>query len=165
MSAQDVPKAEEILGQILKAFTDAKETSDKFKARLDRDDPILQAHDAQQDLDPIGASLHQMMHNLSVKRKNGASLQRKVRWALYDDRHFHEFIDIITKLIDGLVGLSPAVQEDQRRLCMHEVSEFGEIFGILRDIAKGRDRFPDSALAEALKSIVSSCLSGYFFYS
>lgn len=57
-SAQDVDKAEQILGQILELFANAEGISAKFKTRGGRSEQELLLHDTRMDLEPTALSLY-----------------------------------------------------------------------------------------------------------
>ncbi|RYO77896.1 hypothetical protein DL764_010168 [Monosporascus ibericus] len=145
-----VPKAEQLLGHIVKLFTDAEHYAAQFKKP---DDHGLLVQDLQTDLNPVVASLHQKMRELSIRRQNGMPLSKKIKWALYDERRLKELIDSITGLTNDLVSLFPAVKEQEQLLCNEEVSEFSESFRILKKVAEGQDEILAAALSDLLKPV------------
>ncbi|OCL12034.1 hypothetical protein AOQ84DRAFT_421474 [Glonium stellatum] len=98
------------LGQILEIFADAEGISAKFKTRASGNDSSLAVLGTQTGLGPLGAALHQKMRELSVKRQNRTPLQRKVKWALYEEKQFKRLIEDVTGLVNSLVELYPAAQ-------------------------------------------------------
>jgi hypothetical protein len=155
--AEEIPKAERILGHILELFADAEGVSAKVKTRSSLDEPSLAVYDAQTDLDPVRMSLHQKMRELSIKRQNRTPLRQKAKWALYEEKHFKRLIEDVTDLVNDLVELFPAAQSSQQELCELEVLELGtsESLPILKDIASSQDKYLEAALSKALKPTVS----------
>lgn len=155
--AEDIPKAEKILGQILELFADAEGVSTKLKNRASTDGSSLMVLDIQVDMDPVSRSLHEKMRDLSIKRQNGTALRQKVKWALYEEKHFKRLIEDIIGLVNDLVQLFPAVQQKQQELCELEVSEIGtnESLPVLKDIAASQDKDLEIAISEAIKPHVS----------
>jgi hypothetical protein len=111
----------------------------------------------QADMDPIVRSLHEKMRDLSIKRQNGTALRRRMKWALYEEKHFKRLIEDIIDLVNDLVQLFPAVRQEQKKLCKLEVSEIGISAGlpVLKDIAASQDKDLETAISEAMKSNVS----------
>jgi len=158
LSAEDIPKAEKILGQVLDLFADAEGVSAKFKIRASPNDTSLALYDQHKELDSLGMTLHDKMRTLSLKRQNRTQLRQKVKWALYEEKHFRRLIDDITELVNSLVDLFPALQTMQRELCVYEVSEFGDGgLPVLKDIAKDQDKELEEAILKALEHIVRLC--------
>ncbi|KAF1963429.1 hypothetical protein CC80DRAFT_486821 [Byssothecium circinans] len=152
IAAEDTLKAERLLGQILYLFADAEGVSTNYKSRTRADDPSLMVLDVHSDMDPLGQSLYEKMRNLSTKRQNRTPLRQKVKWALYEEKHFKRLIEDIVDLVNNLVREFPAVQQEQQKLCKLEVSEIGtsERLFVLRDIAASQDKDLENAIAEAL---------------
>ena len=140
----------------------------KFKSRGSANDSSLMVLDVQADMDPIHRSLHEKMRDLSIKRQNGTALRQKVKWALYEEKHFKRLIEDIIDLVNDLVEVFPAAEQVQRELCEVEASEIGtsESLAILKSIASSQDKELETAIAKALKSNVSMhILHGVFFES
>jgi hypothetical protein len=150
LSAEDVNRAEMILGHILDLFVDAKGVSEKFKNRARPGDSTLLVFDTQADLEPVVASLHQKMRNLSIQRQNSTGMTQKVKWALFEEKHFARLIEDITGLVNDLVELFPAARATQRELCEIEVSEMAtdENIPILKDVASNQDMDLEEALSK-----------------
>jgi len=157
LPTEDIPKAEKLLGQILELFADAEGVSAKFKSRASANDSSLMVLDVQEDMDSVHRSLHEKMRDLSIKRQNRTALHQKVKWALYEEKHFRRLIEDVIDLVNGLVETFPAVQQEQRELCEVEVSEIGTSDGlpILKDIAVSQDKDLEVAILKVLKSKVS----------
>ncbi|KAK2669758.1 HeLo domain superfamily [Fusarium oxysporum f. sp. vasinfectum] len=151
-SEADRRQAEKMLGQILKLFEDARKISDEFKGGRDPDEQSLLVHNEQTDLDPMTASLHQKMVQLSSKRQNRTTLTKKAKFVLYEEKHLKELIDNITSLTKELVELFPAT-EKQQQLCDNEVSEFSESFRVLVNAATGIDELLAAGLSEVLNKV------------
>ncbi|KAJ9644105.1 hypothetical protein H2199_003973 [Coniosporium tulheliwenetii] len=157
VSAENVKKADERLSQILELFADAEGVSAKFKSRTKPDDATLLEQGTGAGLDPVAASLHQKMRELSIKRQNQTSLRQKTKWALYEEKHFRRLIEDTTDLVDGLVELFPAAQVAQRNLCEIEVSEMGtdESLSVLKDVAADQDAYLEDAVLKAIERRMS----------
>ena len=149
-SAQDMDKAEQILGQILMLFADAEGISAKFKTRGGWSEQELLVHDTQMDLEPAALSLYNKMRDLSIKRQNQTRLRQKARWALYEEKHFKSLIEDIASLVDDLIELFPAVQALPKTLCKAEVAEMAadEYLPTLEAVVKGQDRLLEDAIVE-----------------
>jgi Prion-inhibition and propagation len=87
---EDISRAEKILGHVLEHFADAEGVSAKFKTRASGGKSSLAVYDLSTELDTVSASLHQKMRELSVRRQNQTLLRQKVKWALYEEKHFRK---------------------------------------------------------------------------
>jgi hypothetical protein len=146
---QDIPKAEEILGQVLDLFAHAEGISTRLKARRRPGDVSLSVHDAETGMDFTGRSLHEKMRALSLQRQNKTSLRAKVKWVLYEEKQFTRLVEDVTCLIDELTELFPAVETTQKQLCKEEVSEIGtESLPMLKDVASGLDKLLEATILE-----------------
>ncbi|OAG06629.1 uncharacterized protein CC84DRAFT_1162983 [Paraphaeosphaeria sporulosa] len=154
LSAEDVPVAESLLGKILDLFADAEEVSVKFKSRAVATDSSLIVHDAQTDLDLVHRTLHEKMRDLSIRRQNKTPLRHKVKWALYEKKHFQRLIEDIIELVNALVETFPAVRQAQRDLCSVEASEIGTngSLSALESVIAGQDEDLQAAISAILKS-------------
>ena len=152
VSAQDIQKTERILGQILELFADAEGISAKFKSRAEPGDASLVVYNAQTELEPVMASLHQKMRELSIKRQNRTGLLKKTKWALYEEKHFRRLVEDVTELVNDLVELFPAAQAPQRELCEMEVLELAtdESLPVLKDICVDQDKYLEAAIIKAI---------------
>lgn len=157
LPAEDIPKAERLLEQILALFIDAERVSVKYKSSASTDDSSLMVLDVQADMDPVHRSLHEKMRGMSIKRQNGTALRQKMKWALYEEKIFKRLIEDVTGLVNDLVGIFPATQQVQRELCEVEALEIGKSKGlpILWSIAASQDKDLETAILKALKSNVS----------
>ena len=152
-SAQDVDKADKILGHILELFADAEGVSKKFKNRASQNKLDLLVYDTMTDLESTASFLHNKMRDLSIKRQSQTNLQQKVKWALYQEKHFTRLIEDVTDLVNDLVELFPAAQVLQKELCKVKVSEMGVDRNLLmlKAIAEGQDKLLQGAIAEATR--------------
>lgn len=68
--------------------------------------------------------------------------------AVRREKHFKRLIGDIIDLVNDLVQLFPAVQQEQRELCALEVAEIGadESLSVLRDIAASQDKDLQTAI-------------------
>ena len=153
---RSVQAAEKLLGQILELFNEAEGVPIGFRTwhHESGNEASLAVYDAQNDLDPKAASLHQKMRDLSIRRQNHIGLRQKAKWALYEEKHFKQLIATVTNLVDNLIGLFPAVQETQRQLAENEVSEIAEETASLPDlkpVVAGMDPELEAAVDMALR--------------
>jgi hypothetical protein len=153
---EDIPKAEKVLGQILELFADAERISAKYKRSINPDDSNLAVLDVHAEIDPLGQSLHEKMRKLCIKRQNGTPLRQKVKWALYEEKHFKRLIEDIIDLVNALPEVFPTVKQEQLKLCEVEVSEIGlETLSALIEIVQTQDQDLEAAIFAAMRSAVS----------
>ncbi|KAK3942580.1 prion-inhibition and propagation-domain-containing protein [Diplogelasinospora grovesii] len=143
-SEADKRKAEDNLGQILEQFNKAWKISAQYKIRKESDGD-------EGSLDLATLSLHEKMRELSKKRQNRATLAKKMKFALYDEKHLRTLVDDITNLTNELVDLFPAQKPKQSELAAREVAEFTEPLRVLSTATTGQDELLASALAQILK--------------
>jgi hypothetical protein len=154
---EDIPKAERVLGQILDLFANAEGISAKYKRSVKPDDASLTILDMHTDMDAVGQSLHDKMRKLCIKRQNGTSLRQKVKWALYEEKHFKRLIEDIIDLVSVLPEVFPTVKQKQLKLCEIEVSEIGlETLSALIDIVQAQDKDLEAAISAATRSNVGA---------
>ncbi|PSN61267.1 hypothetical protein BS50DRAFT_562753 [Corynespora cassiicola Philippines] len=150
---EDIPKAEKVLGQILELFVESEKISARYKISVGANSSNTAILDANADLDAVGQYLHEKMRKLCINRQNGSTLRHKARWALYEEKRLHRLIEDIIELIDDLVGLFPAIEEAQRKLCEAEVSEIGaESLSTLIEIIRSQDKDLEKAISDAMKA-------------
>ncbi|PWI65029.1 hypothetical protein PCL_07441 [Purpureocillium lilacinum] len=142
-SEADKGKAEQLLGQILACFNQAWKISDQYK--------MGENPDKQNVSDLMALSLREKMRELSIKRQNRASLAKKLKFALHDEKHLGLLVGDITALTSELVDLFPAHKAKQSELADREVAEFSDSFRVLSSAATGQDELLVSALAQILK--------------
>ncbi len=113
--------------------------------------------DVQSYMNPIGRSLHEKMRDMLIKRQNGTALRQKMKWALYEEKHFKRLIGDIVDLVNDLAEIFPALKHEQKKLCELEVSEIGIKDGlpVLKDIAASQDKDLETAIAKAMRLNVS----------
>ncbi|MDI1491248.1 MAG: hypothetical protein OHK93_002456 [Ramalina farinacea] len=126
LGSQVTEQAKQLLGQTLAVFEEAKGVSSKYVSQAKLSDGQIAVCNSQENMDPPTADLCNHMRQISLKRQNRTSILKKTKWALYQEKHFRRLIEDIKELIDGLIGLFPASQEDQQRLCSAEVSTMGD---------------------------------------
>jgi hypothetical protein len=154
---EDISKAERVLGQILELFADAEGISTKYKRSVRLDDASLAVLDVHADMDAVGQSLHDKMRKLCIQRQNRTTLRQKVKWALYEEKHFKRLIEDIIDLVNALPEVFPAVKQEQLKLCELEVSEIGlETLSALIDIVGAQDKDLEAAISAAMRSDVST---------
>ena len=148
-----------MLGQIVDLFAEAERISAKYKASIKSDDSSLAILDVQVHMDNLGRSLHEKMRMLCSKRQNTSPLRQKVKWALYEKKHFQRLIEDIVDLVGDLPELFPAVKQEQQNLCEAEITEISKVgmegLHVLMDITQSQDKDLEAAIAAALKSDVS----------
>ncbi|KAL3962938.1 hypothetical protein ACCO45_004461 [Purpureocillium lilacinum] len=143
-SEADKRKAEQLLGQILACFNQAWKISDQYEMSKNPDDK-------QNVSDLMTLSLREKMRELSIKRQNRASLAKKLKFALHDEKHLKLLVGDITALTSELVDLFPAHKAKQTELAAREVADFSDSFRVLSLAATGQDELLVSALAQILK--------------
>ncbi|KAF7175479.1 hypothetical protein CNMCM7691_008580 [Aspergillus felis] len=154
---EDVMKAMKWLALIEDAFEDAWKTSEKFKlSHEDGDEPeILEIPDETAELEKSQQPLKKLILSLrqvTKRRQKLSSLGRKAQWALYRKTDFESLIETICRLVDNLVKLFPAVQDQQKQLCKEEVQVVEpESIPTLVKILGDNDRFLNLAITEEIR--------------
>lgn len=150
---EDISKAESVLGQIMELFARAEKISAKYKHFVETDNPTLAVLDVQTDMDDIGRSLHEKIRKLCIERQKNTSLRRKVKWALYEEKHFKSLIENINNLVGALPEMFPAVKQQQLKLCEIEVSAIDtDNLSILARIIQSQDKDLEAAISAAARS-------------
>jgi hypothetical protein len=140
----------------MELFADAERISTKYLRSVKPDDSTLAILDAQADMDDLGRSLHEKMRKLCIKRQNKTSLRQKVKWALYEEKHFKRLIEDIVDLVSALPEMFPAVNQEKLKLCEFEVNEIGmECLSVLIEIIRSQDKDLEAAISAAMRSNVS----------
>jgi hypothetical protein len=157
-SEANVKHAEALLGQIVELFADSEGVSNKYKSRASSQNDNLAVYNPQLDLEPAMAKLHNQMRQLAIDRQVRSGMRQKAKWALYQGKQFERLIEDITELVDSLVGLFPAVQQQQRELCDIEVSSIGEgeDLSLLREVAAVQDKLLEQAIEKAADGVDKS---------
>jgi len=149
LSDSDAIVVKRLLAEIMEAFDEAKkfgsdESPDEFTVSVDRDDNIL--------------SIAKKIRTLAVRRQNGASLGKKMVWALFEERQFNKLIKDVTGLVNDLVGLFPAAKATQYQLCLDELPEIVDArndeqgLAVLRITSDGIDETMNSIVGEAVET-------------
>jgi len=155
LSPEDIPRVEELLRGILDKFEDAEVTSKRFQKKKHNDQSSLLVLDPAKELDKVSASLNQKMYDLAKKRQGKAELEPKGDLTLYEEKNFSRLIEDISELVDGLVGLFPGIQEEQRRLVEEDVSEMNkakDTLPLLKEVAAGQDKLLSEAVIKVMQS-------------
>ncbi|KAJ5657817.1 uncharacterized protein N7484_001466 [Penicillium longicatenatum] len=153
LAPEDREQVQGILNQILELFADAEAASKRFK-KCNAAVPVL---DPAKELDSVSASLHQKMEDLAKKRQDKSEVEQD-EWTMYDEKNFTRLIKDISELVDGLVGLFPGIQEEQRKLCEEEVSEMNtneDILPLLKDVTTGQDKLLSDAVVKVIQSTIT----------
>lgn len=150
ISADDIPQVEELLDGILDAFTNAMRTSQKYQKRH----ASVGVLDATKELDEASSSLHQTMSDLVKKRQGNVELDSTADLTLYEEKNFKLLIQEVGDLVNDLVELFPAVEEDQRKLCQEEVTEMEKIkdgLPVLKEAAEGQDKLLSETVVKVIE--------------
>ena len=160
-SRENADKVEERMKQIIELFVDAEVVSNKLESRSPSTTTALQRYNPQTDLAPDMLALHNKMRELSIERKNKTTLKQKMRWALYEEKHFRRLIEDVISLVDDLVELFPA-QPAQKQLCEAEASQLNSdaTRPVLEEIAKEQDHLLATTIERLYKAQVSSSSTG-----
>lgn len=111
-SLEDHQKAKELLDQIVELFDDAERKSAKMKPPARE----ATAYDIGCDLEEAAASLHKKLEILSLRRFKPATMLKRVKWALYKEKHLNRLIQDATELVNGLIELFPAARPEKSLL-------------------------------------------------
>ena len=93
------------------------------------------------------------MRELALKRQKGTSIRKKAAWALYEKKRFEGMIEDVTGFTNQLVDVFPAAQDDQRALCMTEVSTIGKSrdLALLNNVAGQDDHMFSAGITKELE--------------
>jgi Prion-inhibition and propagation len=138
-----------LLAEIMEAFDEAKKLSsekspDELTLSVDRDDSVL--------------SIAKKIRTLATRRQIGASLGKKMAWALFEEKQLNKLIEDVTRLVNDLVDLFPAAKETQHQLCLNELSEIVDTrndeqgLTVLRTTSDGIDETMKSVVEEAVET-------------
>jgi hypothetical protein len=153
---KDIADAERVLGQILELFANAEEISARYKRSAELDDSNTAVIDVRTDMDALGESLHSKMRKLCIKRQNGTTLRHKLKWALYEQKHFEKLLEDIMDLVNALPEMFPATKQKQFQLCETEISGFiRDELSVLIDIVQSQDKDLKAAISAEMRSMVS----------
>ncbi|KIM98745.1 hypothetical protein OIDMADRAFT_57090 [Oidiodendron maius Zn] len=151
---KDIPTVKKLLKRILNIFSNAERMSTEFQEDNEDDDSSLAVVDPAKALDKVSASLHQNMYDLAKKRQGNSELEPKGDLTMYEETAFERLIEDLNKLVDSLVELFPAIQEEQRKLAEEEVSEMKKIkeaLPLLKEVA-GQDKLLSEAVVKVIQS-------------
>ena len=151
---KDIPTVKKLLKRILNIFSNAERMSTEFQEDNEDDDSSLAVVDPAKALDKVSASLHQNMYDLAKKRQGNSELEPKGDLTVYEETAFERLIEDLNKLVDSLVELFPAIQEEQRKLAEEEVSEMKKIkeaLPLLKEVA-GQDKLLSEAVVKVIQS-------------
>ncbi|RMJ18064.1 hypothetical protein CDV36_002266 [Fusarium kuroshium] len=153
---KDVKKAKKWIGLINDLFEEAEETSNRFKARHEDDEPeLLEVPDQTMELEKATKTVKKTvfsLRSLTRHRQKETSLVRKAQWALYAREDFDRLVRDISELVEKLVVLFPALQPAQEALCQKEAEQIEpEVIPTLVKVLNGKDKFLNHALAEEVK--------------
>ncbi|KAL6714665.1 hypothetical protein ACLMJK_008090 [Lecanora helva] len=153
---KEIELAQGLLEQIEETFEDAKRISERFKKHTFKQNPNsgeLLVCNATSDVDANCQRLHVTMRELALERQRGMSIKRKAIWALYEKRRFEGIIGDVVDYTNQLVDLFPTAQEDQKALCMTEVSAINkpQDLALLNNIAGKDDQMFSAEIIKELE--------------
>jgi len=108
------------------------------------------------DRNPTRGFLHEKFRVLVQHLKNNATVVKKGKFAIYDEKNLTDLIDSIMGIIDGLYILVPIHEGDFDRLIKREIEEFKQVFTVLEQITKEtRDAPLQAAVSQIFNNEVS----------
>lgn len=158
ISASDeaVTLSQSLLEQILETFKDAERISERFRKHKSMQNPqseeLLVCNTASS-VDSDYRRLHRTMRELALERQKGTSTRKKITWALYEKKKFEGMIGDVVTFTDDLVALFPATQENQRALCVAEVSTIdkSQDLVLLNEVAGKDDQMFSAEITKELE--------------
>ncbi|KAH7157711.1 prion-inhibition and propagation-domain-containing protein [Dactylonectria estremocensis] len=144
LSKENIPEAEKRLGFILNEIQKVKKLSGKFDQSLVLSPEWLSSN---------AMALHEQMDKLARGRQNRLSMPDKVKWAIYDRKHFKSMIEKIGHHTEALVDLFPPEKDLEKPLCDNETLAFCESLRWLKDAIMTRDEKLAKALDAVLKPL------------
>lgn len=96
--------AQSILDEISRLFGATSKISKRYEMRADAKDLVLFNEG---DMKPAGRGLHNHMKSLAKQRQDHTNLAKKATWALYDGKHFDNFVNQIATSLDELETVFP----------------------------------------------------------
>ncbi|GAB1210827.1 hypothetical protein APSETT445_009625 [Aspergillus pseudonomiae] len=152
LAAEDIPKVQSLLSEILDLISDAEKLSQRFKKK----NPAALTMDPGKELDEVSASLHQQMQDIAKKRQGNSVIDHsREALTIYQEKDFSRLIEDTNSLVNDLIDLFPAVKEDQRMICEQEVSQIGRIrnrLPLLREVAAGQDDLLSETVVKVIQS-------------
>jgi hypothetical protein len=149
-------QAEELVGHIIRLFSDAEELADKYAGSAG--DLVVIEEDAQ----GLGgtAKLCQKMRDICLRRQRQTNAAKKTKWSLFSREKFIELVDNIQKLIDDLESVFPAETRisKEQNLCEQEASELREEKALpeLQKITLKQDALLAEAIAKLAHNVRTS---------
>jgi hypothetical protein len=151
-------RAEELVGHIIRLFSDAEDLADKYAG--DSADLVVIDGDVQ-GLGDI-AKLCQKMRKICLQRQRQTNVAKKAKWSLFSREKFIELVDNIQKLIDDLENVFPAETKviKEADLCKQEASELRNEKALpeLQKIALAQDALLAEAIAKLARNVRASSI-------
>jgi hypothetical protein len=151
-------RAEELVGHIIRLFSDAEDLADKYAG--DSADLVVIDGDVQ-GLGDI-AKLCQKMRKICLQRQRQTNVAKKAKWSLFSREKFIELVDNIQKLIDDLENVFPAETKviKEADLCKQEASELRNEKALpeLQKIALAQDALLAEAIAKLVRNVRASSI-------
>ncbi|KAI7259286.1 hypothetical protein KC343_g2332 [Hortaea werneckii] len=145
----EVKQAKELIGHIIRLFSDTEELAEKF---ADKHSELVAIDE---DADGLGDArqLCQKMHNICIRRQRQSSAVTKARWSLYSKEKFVELVENLQFLVDDLVNLFPGETKVsiEEKLCDQEARELRDEKALPKLQALAREQ--DVRLAEAIAKL------------
>jgi hypothetical protein len=148
---KELKTARALLGDILVTFEDAQRVSQRYKLKAEQDDQpskllVYDHNSVDSSLEPSFEQLHKWSRSVTKMRQKRTSVGRKIRWALYEKKHFERLIDDIKDKIESLETVFPAAEETlletRQQLCAAEISELKDdaALALLQQTARDNDK-------------------------
>ena len=158
-SEEDIKKAKKWMGHIQDAFDDAEKISDRYKLSLEGDEDeseILEVLDRDAELEKTEPKVKRLvysMRKITRRRQKEMGLGKKMKWAIYRKTDFESLVEVISRLVDNLVKLFPALHPQQKELCQEEMKSIEkESIPALVEVLGKNDKFLNLAIAEEIKT-------------
>jgi hypothetical protein len=121
LSKSEVEQAKELVGHIIRLFSDTEELAEKYAAK--QSDLVVVDEDTD-GLRDVG-KLCQKMRDICFRRQRESSAATKAKWSIFSKDKFIELVGNIQSLIDDLVNLFPAETRVsmEQNLCDQEARE------------------------------------------
>ncbi|GKZ86478.1 hypothetical protein AnigIFM56816_001706 [Aspergillus niger] len=151
LAPEDIPKVQDLLNEILELIADADKLSGRFKKK----NPAALTMDPLMELDNTAASLHQQMDLLAKGRQGNSAVNPDDALVIYQMKDFSRLIEDTNGLVDDLIELFPAVQDEQRKICEDEVSRLKKVqngLPLLKNVAAGQDDLLRDTVVKAIQS-------------
>ncbi|KAL7941232.1 prion-inhibition and propagation domain-containing protein [Trichoderma barbatum] len=147
--------AQKLLESILEDTQELQKKSRKYSSQSGAPNAIDSMQPDEMDA-PIQA-LKSKTSQIFAKRIQSVSLPKRVRWALYEKKHFDRLLEDITENLN-LLMLTPQVSEYQHELCRMEVEEIQDgqpdvVMELLQDASKANN---DALLEQAIQEAINN---------